>query len=339
MKQEKMRKKHRGLTILATILTAIVLVVILVARTYQVYYSKMNIVGQDGDDSATTQRVSKVSTDKDVSDKDVTNILLIGVDNDSLSGMDDLGNADGMIIVSINNSTKEVVMSSLMRDILIKLPDDSSRTKLTLSYHYGGTELLLDTIESNFGIPINNYVLVNYIGIVNIVDAMGGVTMNLSGDELFWMGPKIENVNTLVGQPKGANSVADMQPGDVTLNGVQTAAYLRIRYAGDGDFDRTARARNVIMSLLDKAKELKLSEFKDVANALLPCITTDMSSGKLMSFIMSAPKYLKYDMVSNRIPIDDTYSLEDVGQAGSCVVIDFEKNRDFLYNSIYKGIK
>lgn len=274
--------------------------------------------------------------DWDYGVSDVTNILLIGVDNDNLEGMDDRGNADGLMILSVNKSTKQVVLSSLMRDVKVSVPGAGYKTKLTLVYHYEGLGTLIDTIEQNFGIPIDNYVMVNYLSVVDVVDAMGGIELEVTSDELYWMEPKIINLNELLGQDADANLIDPSQAGTLTLNGIQTAAFLRIRYAGDGDFDRTGRARTVLMALADKARDLNVMEILSLADRVLPQITTDLSQTGALSLLLNMPKYLGYDMVSNRIPIDDSWYFENSNN-GSFVIIDLPVNREFLYRSIYEG--
>lgn len=268
-----------------------------------------------------------------VDSKAVTNILLIGVDNDNMAGMNDLGNADGLILVSINKGVKEIVLTSFMRDIKVELPE-GGHSKLTYSYHKGGTAMLIETIEKNFGINIDNYVLVNYLNVVEIVDAVGGITMDVSADELYHMEIKIRNINGLLGLDANANMIPPENAGTLTLNGVQTAAYLRVRMAGNNDVERTERARNVILKLKDKLLDMSISELNSFANTALPCITTDMDQGDILSLLMGAMKYMNYDMLSNRVPADDSYYYSQDGNA--YVIIDYDVNRAALQEIIYK---
>lgn len=353
MARNKEKRKRRipiGVWIVAVIL---VLIIGGSYLTFSYFYSRLNTGAGDerrltvddswksllseallGDIDKGLQSNLESETDWDYNAADVTNILLIGVDNDYAPGMDDRGNADGLIIVSINKTTKQVVLSSLMRDIYVSVPDKYN-TKITLAYHYEGTQALIDTIEANFGIPIDNYVLVNYLNVIDIVDAVGGLTMDVDRDELYWMESKIRNLNQLLGLPGDANLIDPSEAGTLLLNGVQTAAYMRIRYAGDGDFDRTERAREVLLGLKDKAANMSATELLSFANMVLPMITTDISQMRALSLIMSAPTYLGYEMVSNRIPVDDSWYFADIN--GSVVVVDFSVNREFLYRSIYEG--
>lgn len=267
-----------------------------------------------------------------VGSKAVTNILLIGVDNDNMAGMQDLGNADGLILVSINKDTKQIVLTSFMRDIKVELPE-GGYTKLTSSYHKGGTPMLIETMEKNFGVPIDNYVLVNYLNVVEIVDAVGGITMDVTADELYHMEIKVRNINGLLGLDPNANMIPPENAGTLTLNGVQTAAYLRVRMAGNNDVERTERARNVLLKLKDKLLEMSASELNSFANTALPCITTDMDQGDILKLMLGAVGYMNYEMLSNRVPVDDSYYYSQDGNA--FVVIDYDVNRAALQNIIY----
>lgn len=344
-KDKKGKKRRRRIHPAITIL-AVILVILLGGSylTFSYFYSRLNIshveefihsLGGEKEKTIEGEELpSAEGWDYDIAD--VTNILLIGVDNDNLSGLDDRGNADGLMILSINKNTKQVVLSSLMRDILASVPGEGYKTKLTLAYHYAGTQALIDTIETNFGVPIDNYIMVNYLSVIDIVDAVGGLELELTQDELYWMQPKIQNLNTLLGQDENANLIDPSQEGTLLLNGIQTAAFMRIRYAGDGDFDRTERARTVLMALADKARDLKMTEMLSLADRMLPQITTDLSQTRILSLLMSLPKYLGYDMVSNRIPAGDSWYYDN-NSNGSFVVIDYSVNREFLYRSIYEG--
>ena len=348
-KKDKKGKTRRRRIHPAIWITAVVLAVLIGAGylCFSYFYSRLNFqLSKEDIISTLKENISSGDVEAgeelpidegwDYKSADVMNLLLIGVDNDYYDGMNDRGNADGLMILSVNKSTKQIVLSSLMRDIKISVPGAGYKTKLTLVYHYEGLETLINTIEQNFGVPIDNYIMVNYLSVVDMVDAMGGIELEVTSDELYWMEPKIKNLNLLLGQDGEANLIDPAQAGTLTLNGIQTAAYLRIRYAGNGDFDRTERARTVLMALADKARGMKMTEMLGLADRVLPQITTDLSQTRTLSLLMSLPKYLGYDMVSNRIPIDDSWYFEN-NSNGSFVIIDYPVNREFLYRSIYEG--
>ena len=324
--------KKKKFTFWKLLLILVILAVIAAAGLYIAvthYVSKLNF-----EDTSSEDKFSIVGSLADDA-TGVKNILLIGVDNDYAPGMDELGNADGLMIASINPKTHQVVLTSLMRDIRVQVPD-SYKTKLTLSYHYGGTQQLIDTIEYNFGVPIGNYVLVNYISVVNIVDAVGGLTMDVTADELYWMDDKIKSVCELVGASYEDNMLSTDQAGELELNGIQTAAFLRIRYAGNNDFERTEHARRVVLGLKDKAAAMSLTELDSFANTVLPYITTDLTQTDIISLLLRFPAMIKYDMLSDRIPIEGSYWLTN-DDNGSFVDIDYDANKQHLQSSIYGG--
>lgn len=303
-------------------------------------YTPENTVGLDAGsteelDSIDAQLRDNLASgaDWDFDNKNVTNILLVGVDNDY--SMEARGNADGLIILSINKETKQIVLTSLMRDLYVSVPDKYN-TKLTLVYHYEGLECLMDTIEANFGVPIDNYALVNYLNLIEIVDSMGGITLDVSGAEIYGMQEKIENLTMLTGAELSDNMLSQSQAGEICMNGIQTVAYLRIRNTGDNDFGRTERARNVIIQMKNQATNMSLKDLNKFANVVLPCVTTDLTKGEILSLLLNVPDFLKYDFVSSRIPLDDTFYFADF--YGSVVVPDYFLNKEYLYNTIYEGV-
>lgn len=265
-------------------------------------------------------------------DDGVTNILVIGADNDVGSGMDSPGNSDGMVIVSINNSSREIVLTSLMRDIRV-IKSNGYATKLTIAYHDGGPELLIDCIESNLGIEIDNYVRVTYPDVVKIIDAAGGVEMELYEDEIYHMQEKIEAVSKTVGVYWGDHMIPLDQAGTHHLNGVQAAAFMRVRLAGNGDYERTERARRVLMGVKDNVARMNLVQLASFADVVLPCITTDMTQDDIAGHLTRLLKYLKYDFVSNRIPVDDSFTYSNDGNAYT--LIDFDINRQHFFETVY----
>ena len=269
--------------------------------------------------------------------KGVTNILLLGVDNDSNSGFDERGNADGIMLVSINADTREIVLTSFMRDTKVSI-DPYTRDKLTHVYHDGGIELFKEVFENNFDIHIDNYALFNYLDIVDIVDTLGGITVDISEEEI----PEAEKKIRSVAETKGLNYedylINWYGPGEIHLNGIQAAGYLRIRPAYGGyDAGRTERVRYVASCLMDELYKKSLPQKINFATTVLSKIETDMSAGVIAKFALNAGKLRFYDRISDRIPIDGAYTSQNDGN-GYYAVPDFEVNNEHLRKSIYQGI-
>lgn len=347
MAMKNHKKTYRWIFLAVFVVALLFLLATLLYGVYLYYYSKINYQAAQEETFVIQPKEDEIRVDTEpqttafVPDEDweyssetVRNILLIGVDNDNREGMQSRGNADGLILLSINEKTKQVILTSLMRDIDVLLPE-GYHTKITLSYYFRGIPGLIEVVERNFNVPIDNYVLVNYLNLIDIVDAFGGVTLDVTQDELIWMEEKIENLNILTGQPAGSNLISPTRAGELTLNGIQTAAYLRIRYAGNGDFDRTARARHVLTELKNKARKMSAGEWNRMINVILPCIQTDLSQSDILTLAFNTRNYLKYNMISQRIPIEGSYQIMDM--IGSEVVLDYQLNNEYLYYTIYEG--
>ena len=123
------------------------------------------------------------------------------------------------------------------------------------------------------------------------------------------------------------------QPGVYTLNGVQAASFMRVRMAGNGDYERTERARRVIFGLKENVSDMNLIQLGEFANVVLPCITTDIAQDDIAKHLVSLGKYMKYDFVSNRIPVDDSFYYSN--DQNGYTIIKFDINRDSFYDVVY----
>lgn len=254
-------------------------------------------------------------------DDDVYHILLIGCD----AANGGSSRSDSMMVLSINRQSKTITLTSLMRDIYLTIPNYWN-DRLNAAYAYGGAALLIETIQSNFGIPVEEYVTVDFEGFRGVVDVLGGVTVELSEAEL-------EAVNAQVWENE-ADRLDASAVGTTRLNGNQALAYARLRNVGASDFDRTGRQREVLGAMLDEARGLSLLEMNDLANALLPYVTTDLTQGELFDILLHAMEYLSYDLQSFRIPDDGSYTGMTI-RGMDVLGIDFDANRQTWHALVY----
>ncbi len=259
--------------------------------------------------------------------EDVMNILLLGTDARSKN---DRGRSDSMILVSINKATKEIVLTSFLRDIYLAIPDIES-TRLNHAYAYGGADLVIDTLEKNFKIKIDKYAQVDFSSFITVVDAVGGVEINVTEEELPYISNYLVEINRLEGDPQGSGNLKSA--GKQLLNGKQALAYSRIRYVGT-DFGRTERQRTVLEKLIQKAADLSLGDLDELVDELFPNITTNLTESELFSMIIKSPVYFGYDVKQCRVPMDDTYEYLTI-RSMSVLGIDFDKNKKYLYKNIY----
>lgn len=259
----------------------------------------------------------------------VTNILLIG--NDSRKDGED-GRSDAMILLSVSNQTKTIHLTSLLRDMYVEIPGYQSN-RLNAAYAYGGTELLLETIEHNFDIEVNRYMLVNFQAFANLVDAAGGVDLEVTNDEVKYINAYLVEYNQLEGKPEGTDYLDSSLSGMIHLNGPQALAYCRNRYIGT-DFGRTERQRKVISAVIGKAPKALLNHPIELAEGMLDNMTTNLTKKEISSLIMKAPQMLGYDIVQGTIPIEGSYTPATIRKM-AVLEIDFEKNKKYLQKEIY----
>ncbi len=328
-KEKKKRSKWKTLFIILLVLILIAGVVYAGAYMFLLNkFNKLNFSTLSQDE--TSAESSPDADDMDYrSDKDVLNVLLVGVDNDYLPGMEQRGNSDGIVIVSLNKNSGKIILTSILRDTMISIPGGGS-DKATMVYHNHGLDTLIDSLQYTFDIKIDNYLLVNYLNVINIIDAAGGVDAEITSENISEMQTKMKNINYLVGDPADSDVLGYEDVGTVRLNGKQAAAFMRLRLTSENDFGRTARIRHVLSELKNRVTEMSLPELNDFANVVMENITTDLSAKDIMGIIASAPKYLKYSLETNRIPMDDAYYSD-----GSYIHPDLDKTIPALHDSIF----
>lgn len=259
--------------------------------------------------------------DKHMSSKNVINVLLIGAD--SRNGTNS-GNTDVMMLLSVNKKTKELKMVSFFRDsyLYVEGKNNSYCTKLNAAYSMGGPETLVQTIENNYKIDIDNYVMVNFESFKSIIDAMGGVTVDVQQYEADYNYKKFK-VELPVGE-------------DVTLNGEQALCFVRIRNCdADGDVSRTRRQRQVIDSILSRVKEASISDLNKYIDLLLPYVDTGYSEGQILSMGIKAITggWANYERTQLQMPPEDCRTS---GSANMWIwVVDYELAAHKLQMELY----
>lgn len=268
-----------------------------------------------------------------VSDESVFNLLLIGTDVRASGN----GLSDSMILVSVNKDTKQIVMSSFMRDMNVQIPGQQEETwhKLNWAHSKGGAELLMDTLEFNFGIEIDYYAKVDFASFAKIIDAVGGLEIEITDAEAQAMIPPMAEQNDIFKNEKGTDYL--YEGGTYHMNGNQALAYARIRKGVGDDFARTDRQREVLELIFKKTKDMELTELNGFIETVIPCITTNMEKQTVKKLMLSTPIMLGYERVSQRVPYGDNYESWSYGSSadGSIIVADFELNKNRLMETIY----
>lgn len=315
--KKKRKKKHR---LLKFLIAVAVIFVLLGAGLYQlvgVVYGKM-----------TYHEIASL-TQAPMKEDGVVNVLLIG--NDSRENGED-GRSDAMILLSVSNKTKKIYMTSLLRDMYVDIPGHDGN-RLNAAYSFGGAELLMETIEQNLDITVNRYVLVNFEAFASLVDAVGGIELELTSEEIEYVNGYLVEYNILTDRPQGTDNMDTSVSGLVHLNGPQALAYSRNRYLGT-DFGRTDRQRKVLTAVIRKLPSTLVSNPKGLMDGLLPNLTTNLTRGECFSLSLMAGKMLTYDIESDSIPQPGTYRDVTIRKM-SVLEVDFDTNIRYLKEKLY----
>ena len=273
---------------------------------------------------------NRLVTTAEMSDTSVTNILLIGCDS---RRDDDAGRTDTMILLSINSSSKEVTLTSLMRDCYVEIPG-RGWDKLNAAYTYGGTDLLMDTVAQNFGVRVDRYVFVSFFSFIKIVDAAGGLDLDMSDEEALGMTDPMAEQNKYLKNEKGTDYLtAGGSP--LHVNGNQALAYARLRYVGNADFERTDRQRIVINKLVEKAKTLSLSELDSFLKISCRELTTNMSKGEMYLMFYQLLFAARYERSELRIPPEGAYYY-GTHDGQSTLDLDLDACKKAIKDKVYK---
>lgn len=234
-----------------------------------------NVIEYDYDSSIKDKTDEQLGITNTPLTKKVTNIALFGVDSRNPEGY--TGNTDSIMIVSIDEVHNKIKITSLMRDTLVHL-GDRGYAKINSAYAKGGPELALKTINESFDLNIRHYVTVNFAGMIDIVDAIGGVEVEITETERVAANKLIVDKSTNLGDESDQIQKAGLQ----TLNGVQAVCWARLRSVStaegvSNDFGRTDRQRVVMEAMFDRAMAMEKTQYPALIEALLPYVRTSLS--------------------------------------------------------------
>ncbi|MBQ8267759.1 MAG: LCP family protein [Clostridia bacterium] len=330
----------RGKKALLISATSIVLVVAILLGWFFSYFKyNYNAITTDPDELGFT----------DVKEKGVINVALFGVDSRDETVFK--GNTDSIMILSLNTNTKKVKIFSIMRDTLVPMEynGDSYFAKINSAYSKG-PEHAIKTINQAFDLDISEYATVNFYGMTDIIDAVGGITATITQDELTWKGhgnPNLNNCMDEICNEMGLNAKDYYihTAGEQTLNGVQAVAYARVRHCTTvwgtrDDFGRTDRQRHVMQELFNKAITMKKTQYVSLIKALIPCSETSLSYsdvlGLAVNILLSSPTFEQY-----RLPPSEYQSeflMTSPSGYGSIIYYDLDYAAKMINSIIYDDV-
>lgn len=319
------------------------------------YYTTLNSIGfadvgknsnnVSGTTSAVGDYVISTANGDLLNDPMVLNVMLFG--EDSVKDGETAGRSDTMLLMSIDNRHKKLKLTSFMRDMLVTIPGNNGAgspyglDKINASYTLGGADLTIKTVETNFGINIDRYAVVDFESFKSIIDVLGGVDIELTQDEIDYI-----NWQTyLNGQSEERYEIQD-EPGVVHLIGRQALWYARDRgyqdsehpevvISGD-DFDRTTRQRKLIKTIMTRFKSASLTDIVSIVSQIGPMITTNLKKDEITTLVANSLTYLQYDEEENSLPLSDAYEYGWYLEQSVLMITNWDETRYKLAKFIYE---
>ncbi|SFR69770.1 transcriptional attenuator, LytR family [Anaeromicropila populeti] len=307
----------RGTSIIIGVICVIFLISNITGSFLPSKVSKAETIGVEVEEVGIEESITETEKNEsqDLLEK-ASHILVVGLD-----GTNDDTNvrADSILIVSINPVSKKVVLTSFLRDMYLSVPE-IGENKLSAVYSLGGIQLVEDTIETNFQFSIDHTISVNMKAFETIIDAIGGVELELSEKEAEYL-----NQTNYISKKECRNVLKGRQ----RLNGSQALGYVRVRQVSDengenGEFGRTARLRKLLSAIMKEYKKQDIMKIGSLFLTIQSEVTTDLSYTELLTYLRTVCNDTVTASTAS-IPVIETYTLE-TQQGMSVLVPDLDKN-------------
>ncbi|GIM28723.1 LytR family transcriptional regulator [Clostridium polyendosporum] len=280
----KKNKKILFIGILLIIATAMSLSYYFYKKINKVKYSPIQV---SEDNLKINEKIERKSEEKKV-----TNILLLGIDKEELA-------SDTIMVLSIDEKNDKIKLTSILRDSYINFREDKVN-KINYAYHYGGPVESIKVINSNYNLDIKDFIKIDFTGLVQIIDLLGGVEININKEEIQYINSGLSK------RDKNHKHKPVTTPGLQLLNGTEALAYSRIRSI-DSDFNRTNRQRNVISSIYNKLKTSNSIQYPQLVSTATSYVETSLNSNELMILLNKILLMKDKNIKELRLPIDGTW--------------------------------
>lgn len=256
--------------------------------------------------------------------KGITNILLIGTDARNLN---ENARSDSIIIATIDNINKNLKLTSILRDTYVSIPKYSQQ-KINAAFALGGPELLMETIEKNFKLKLDKYIIINFWGFEDMIDALGGIDIEVRDYE-------IKEINKYIGEMRDNKSPKLSASGLQHLDGQQTLAYSRIRKAGNGSYERSLRQRMVLSVLAQKLRDIKVFQYPALLAKLLPYIKTNIEPINFLNYAYTVSRFKPLETKQLQMPLTEL-SQGRIYKGTWVFLMDKEQNAKVLNDFLFK---
>lgn len=312
-------------TILLIIL--IVLIIIIIITVYSILGQTNQVEIEKSDEALGISIMEEIGSPENIvvskpeNRNDIVNILLFGLDR---TDPNENSRSDSIIIMTVDFKNKKIKLTSLMRDMFVNI-EGYGNTKLNHAYSYGGAPLAIKTINQNFGTTIRDYIAIDYLNLEKAIDILGGINIDIKSEEVAEMNVCFSDVEIV-------------EAGEQLLNGNQAVAYSRIRYIGNGDFERTDRQRNVLFEIFNKAKNMEITSIFELVSEILPLVETSMDRQTIVDVAMDYFKVGNMTFDEERFPIDGYY-WNDMTEGIYYLKFDADITKQQIIDYIFNDVK
>lgn len=250
-------------------------------------------------------------------------------------GVEEFGgakNTDAMLIATLNKKDGKIKLTSLLRDSYVDIPGYKAN-KLNSAFARGGTDLLIEIIEKNYNIQIDGYAYVNFESFENLIDMLGGVTIELGEEEAAYL-----RKTNYISKKKNRNVHAGVNK----LNGNQVLGYVRVRKVktlggANYDYGRVVRQQRVLKAIFDSLMSSKnLLKIIPISKKALSYVTTDLSQKQIETLLEAVIENRITTLETFRIPVDGAFEApKKYNGIGYPIILDWDKNRVELYKFVF----
>lgn len=254
------------------------------------------------------------------------NVALFGVDSRD-NELEEGTRSDTIMVASLNRETLEVKIASVYRDTLLE-QRGGSLDKANAAYSYGGPEDAVAMLNKNLDLDIERYVTVNFNSLIDVVDAVGGIEINIEEEEIPYVCGYVMELMKVTGKV----SAGVTEPGPQLLNGMQATAYARIRHTTGDDYRRTERQRDVLAKIVEKLQGLSVTQLNEIIDRVFPEVSTNFTLAEILDYAIDAFEYRLGETVG--FPFDKTTDkLANIGD--SVIPVTLETNVEQLHEFLF----
>ena len=293
------KKKKKSLVFKISITCIVILSILLSVGLVwgNTILSKMKRAKIDESDLGIKEEVTEKIQTSEI--KDIVNIAILGVDEAS----GDVGRSDATMIATFDPVHKKLKITSIMRDTYIDIPNNG-KDKLNHAYAFGGAQLSIKTLNQDLGLNIKDYIKINFQELEGLVDAINGIDIELSDEEIVELDDYIVLVSEALNIPT-EKLIKNETTGKVHLNGFQTLGYCRIRSTAGGDFDRTERHRKIMTEMFNKISDSNTAQLASMVTKLLPYVETSLTNKEIIDLGANVLNLGTKNIEQERFPRDD----------------------------------